>query len=142
MIMTALYTVLEYRHLPASVVIMGSSASYTVTWTVLKLASLPFGERVFFHLEDHLYATYQWMIAFFFEKWSGVEVHVCVCVRACVRAWRCMCVCLCACVRVLDCTLVDCCSLSSMVMIYHGQMRTSYISATTSQAVRGGQQVT
>ena len=74
MILTALYTALDYRHLPASVTIFGSSASYTVTWSVLKLASLPFGERVFFGLEDNLYAAYQWMVAFFFEKWSGVEV--------------------------------------------------------------------
>ena len=110
MILTALYTALEYRHLPASIVIMGSSAGYTVTWSALKLASLPFGERMFFHWEDHLYAVYQWMIAFFFEKCSGVAVLVCVC--GCVGVCACVCVCVCVCVwvcnlHVLSCSIVE-----------------------------------
>ena len=74
MILTVLHTVLEWRHLPASIVILGSSPSYTAIWTVLKVATAPFGQKYFRWTEDCLYACYQWAESFFFEKYSGVEV--------------------------------------------------------------------
>ena len=74
MILTVLHTVLEWRHLPAAVVIIGSSPLYTASWTVLKVLTAPFGQKYFHKAEDCLYSCYQWSESFFFEKYSGVEV--------------------------------------------------------------------
>ena len=53
---------------------MGSAATYMNVMALLQCVSLVIPERAASRLERGLYSSYQRMVAFWFETWSGVEV--------------------------------------------------------------------
>ena len=53
---------------------MGSTATYMTAWALLQCASLVLPARAASRLERRLYSSYQAMVGFWFETWSGVEV--------------------------------------------------------------------
>ena len=83
MILHAPHIILSLRCVVPSVFLMGSSTSYWVVATILKLISLPFGRlrgrRIYQRLDQRLLSTMMGMFGFFFEHWSGVEVSNCYC---------------------------------------------------------------
>jgi hypothetical protein len=64
------------RWLPPAVCIIGSSAAYVNAMALLQCAALVLPERAARRLEMSLYSSYQCMVGFWYETWSGVEVGV------------------------------------------------------------------
>ena len=59
--------------LPAMCII-GTTATYMNAMALLQCAALVFPERAAKRLEMSLYSSYQCMVGFWYETWSGVEV--------------------------------------------------------------------
>ncbi|XP_019853566.1 PREDICTED: 1-acyl-sn-glycerol-3-phosphate acyltransferase epsilon-like [Amphimedon queenslandica] len=77
MILHAPHLILSLRCLVPSVFLMGSSTSYWVAATLLKLISLPFGGQrgrsLYHRMDQRLYSSMMAMFGYFFEHWSGVQ---------------------------------------------------------------------
>ena len=74
MIFSAPYILLAFRWLPPSVAIFGTTATYMTILAAIRTVTWPFPERVYRRAEEKLCGSYQALIGFFFETWSGVEV--------------------------------------------------------------------
>lgn len=82
------YLLLYLRCLPPAVCLMGTTATYMSSWALLQCAALVLPKRTADKLETALYSSYQAMVGFWFETWSGAEVcllseyssaYVCMC---------------------------------------------------------------
>ena len=73
---SAPHLLLSVRWVPPAVAILGQAPLFLGKWTVVRLISLPFPRPVYRWLDQNLYGSYQAMVGFFYELWSGVEVCV------------------------------------------------------------------
>jgi hypothetical protein len=53
--------------------LMGSTTSYWLGLTIIRLVTLPFGEKYYQLGDQRLLSSMISMFGFFFENWSGVE---------------------------------------------------------------------
>lgn len=74
MIFSAPFLIHSLRWIPPAASLLGSAATYMTAWTLLQCASLVLPARAASRLERSLYSSYQAMVGFWFETWSGVEV--------------------------------------------------------------------
>lgn len=77
MILAAPHLLLALRWVPPAFALMGSTATYISAWALIRLLTLPLPERCYRRAEETLYSSYQHLVGFLFETWSGVEVGVC-----------------------------------------------------------------
>eukprot|EP00731_Ephydatia_muelleri_P012942 Em0007g252a len=75
MILAAPHLLLALRWVPPAFALMGSTATYISAWALIRLLTLPLSERCYRRAEETLYASYQRLVGFLFETWSGVEFH-------------------------------------------------------------------
>lgn len=73
MILTAPFVVLALRWLPPALVIFGSVVTHSTVLAAVRILTWPFPERVFRRVDEKMYGSYQAMVGFFYETWSGVE---------------------------------------------------------------------
>ncbi len=74
MILSAPHLLLSLRWVPPAVSILGHSPLYLGTLAAIRLVSLPFPRYVYRRMDEYLYGSYQAMVGFYYELWSGVEV--------------------------------------------------------------------
>lgn len=74
MIFSGPFLVLSLRWIPPAACIMGTAATYMNVMALLQCVALVIPERAASRLERGLYSSYQRMVSFWFETWSGVEV--------------------------------------------------------------------
>ena len=74
MIFSAPFLLHSLRWVPPAAFILGSTATYVTAFGLLQCASLVLPARAASRLEMSLYSSYQAMVGFWFEMWSGVEV--------------------------------------------------------------------
>ena len=76
MIFSGPFLVQMLRWIPPATVIIGTSATYMNVMALLNCLALILPARTSSRLETYLYSSYQRMVGFWFETWSGVEVGV------------------------------------------------------------------
>lgn len=75
MILAAPHLLLALRWVPPAIALMGSAATYVSAWGLIRLLTWPLPERCYRRAEEKLYVSYQYLVGFLFETWSGVEFH-------------------------------------------------------------------
>lgn len=75
MILTAPHVIRALRWIPPGVAILGSSCTFLNFWAAIRALTLPLPGWVYRRLDEMLYSNYQAMVGFWYETWSGVEVH-------------------------------------------------------------------
>jgi hypothetical protein len=73
MIYTIPHVILSARCLIPAIMLMGSTTSYWLGLTIIRLVTLPFGEKYYQLGDQRLLSSMISMFGFFFENWSGVE---------------------------------------------------------------------
>ena len=74
MIFSGPFLAQSLRWIPPAAVITGAAATYVNVMGFLQCLALVLPARAFSRLERGLYSSYQRMVGFWFETWSGVEV--------------------------------------------------------------------
>ncbi len=74
MILGAPHLLLSLRWVPPAVSILGSSPIILAQWTTIKILTFPFPRCLCRAMDSNLNSSYQKMVAFYYETWSGVEV--------------------------------------------------------------------
>lgn len=74
MILSAPHLLLSLRWVPPAVSILGTSPLFLAEWAAIRVLTLPFPRWLYVRLDTYLYSSYQAMVGFFYETWSGVEV--------------------------------------------------------------------
>ena len=75
MILTVPHLIRALRWIPPGVTILGTSCTFLNFWAAIRALTLPLPGWVYSRLEEMLYSNYQAMVGFWYETWSGVEVH-------------------------------------------------------------------
>ena len=74
MILAAPHVLLALRWVPPAIALVGSTATYISAWAFIRLLTWPLSDRCYRAAEETLYVSYQYLVGFLFETWSGVEV--------------------------------------------------------------------
>uniref|UniRef100_A0A452HPR8 Uncharacterized protein n=1 Tax=Gopherus agassizii TaxID=38772 RepID=A0A452HPR8_9SAUR len=64
------------RYVLPAAVMMGTAPTYVLAWGAWRLLSTLLPARFYRELDDRFYTIYQSMVLFFFERYTGVQVHI------------------------------------------------------------------
>lgn len=68
------HLLLASRWVVPTIALTGSTPAYLTALAAVRLLTLPLPAAYYWRGEQAVYSTYQAMVGFFFETWSGVEV--------------------------------------------------------------------